>query len=243
MNNKIYNYLQAEINEKKISHAFLVSTNDCEKVKEQISQIMIKNGLIPNQKLENNIAVSVIKPENNIIDKNKILELQKFIITKSIINKTKVYFIINAELMNISAFNKLLKVLEEPSENVIGFLITENENAIIPTIKSRCKRFNEMYEDNEQQDFTNIINKFNEIKKMKYLEIINFKNELLKFDKNQITSILKEYKNKILNEQNQIDNLKDLANIYKILDNIISLIKSNVNIELCLDKMIVEMRK
>ena len=44
-----------------------------------------------------------------------------------------------AEKMNIAASNKLLKLIEEPPEKTIFLLITENEDQIINTIKSRCQ--------------------------------------------------------------------------------------------------------
>jgi len=43
------------------------------------------------------------------------------------------------EKMNIAASNKLLKLIEEPPENTILLLVTENEDSIISTIRSRCQ--------------------------------------------------------------------------------------------------------
>ena len=44
-----------------------------------------------------------------------------------------------AEKMNIAAANKLLKLIEEPPAKTLFILITENEDKIIDTIKSRCQ--------------------------------------------------------------------------------------------------------
>jgi DNA polymerase-3 subunit delta' len=44
-----------------------------------------------------------------------------------------------AEKMNIAAANKLLKLIEEPPEKTVFLLITENEEQIIGTIRSRCQ--------------------------------------------------------------------------------------------------------
>ena len=44
-----------------------------------------------------------------------------------------------AEKMNIAASNKLLKLIEEPPNKTIFLLVTENEEQIINTIKSRCQ--------------------------------------------------------------------------------------------------------
>jgi len=51
----------------------------------------------------------------------------------------KVMIIWMAEKMNISAANKLLKLLEEPPEKTLFILCTEDEEQIINTIKSRCQ--------------------------------------------------------------------------------------------------------
>ncbi len=51
----------------------------------------------------------------------------------------KVMLIWMAEKMNIAASNKLLKLIEEPPQKTILLLITEDENQILDTIKSRCQ--------------------------------------------------------------------------------------------------------
>jgi len=243
MNIDFLKFLQNEINENKISHAFLVETNSCEKLLNEIGQTLINNDIVPNQSLETNISISIIRPENNLIDKNKILDLQKFIMTKSVIKKYKIYIIINSELMNLSSFNKLLKILEEPTDNVIGFLLTENTNLIISTIRSRCKKFKKYYEIVSTDNNIEIVNKLLNFKNLKFTDIIELKKQILQNDKYEIINIISIFKTKLIQNYKSIDELKELAKNYKILDNIIDLIKSNVNTELCLDKMFIEMRK
>lgn len=51
----------------------------------------------------------------------------------------KVMLIWMAEKMNIAASNKLLKLIEEPPEKTLVLLITEDEDKILDTIKSRCQ--------------------------------------------------------------------------------------------------------
>jgi DNA polymerase-3 subunit delta' len=51
----------------------------------------------------------------------------------------KIMIVWMAETMNVSASNKLLKMLEEPEEKTLFILITENESRIIQTIRSRCQ--------------------------------------------------------------------------------------------------------
>jgi DNA polymerase-3 subunit delta' len=54
----------------------------------------------------------------------------------------KVMIIWMAEKMNIAASNKLLKLIEEPPSKTIFLLVTEDEEQIINTIKSRCQALN-----------------------------------------------------------------------------------------------------
>ena len=52
----------------------------------------------------------------------------------------KLYVVDEAEKMNVQAQNALLKTLEEPPEYVVILLLTENEEAFLPTILSRAVR-------------------------------------------------------------------------------------------------------
>lgn len=61
---------------------------------------------------------------------------------KNVITKYKCVIINNCELITPEGANSLLKVIEEPEENVIFFLITSNENKLLPTIRSRTQKIN-----------------------------------------------------------------------------------------------------
>jgi len=66
-------------------------------------------------------------------------EIVKKLVLKSYEGGYKVMIIWMAEKMNISASNKLLKLIEEPPEKTLFLLIAENEEQIIKTILSRCQ--------------------------------------------------------------------------------------------------------
>ena len=53
----------------------------------------------------------------------------------------KIYIIDEVHMLSTSAFNALLKTLEEPPEHVKFILATTEPNKILPTILSRCQRF------------------------------------------------------------------------------------------------------
>jgi len=55
--------------------------------------------------------------------------------------KTKVYIIDEAHMLSKSAFNALLKTLEEPPENVMFILATTESDKLPITVRSRCQRF------------------------------------------------------------------------------------------------------
>ena len=55
--------------------------------------------------------------------------------------KYKVYIIDEVHMMTTNAFNALLKTIEEPPSHVIFILATTEPHNIIPTILSRCQRY------------------------------------------------------------------------------------------------------
>ena len=65
-------------------------------------------------------------------------QINNDIVIKPYSSKHKVYIIPDAEIMTAQAQNALLKTLEEPPEYAIILLLTENEQALLPTIRSRC---------------------------------------------------------------------------------------------------------
>lgn len=66
-------------------------------------------------------------------------EILKSLSLKSYEGGYKVMIIWMADKLNIAASNKLLKLLEEPTDKTLFILITENEEDIIQTIRSRCQ--------------------------------------------------------------------------------------------------------
>ena len=66
-------------------------------------------------------------------------EILKSLALKSYEGGYKIMIVWMADKMNIAASNKLLKLLEEPPEQTLFILISENEENIIQTIRSRCQ--------------------------------------------------------------------------------------------------------
>jgi len=54
--------------------------------------------------------------------------------------KCKVLIIYEAEYLSTEASNRLLKILEEPPQNIVWLLLSAEEPRLLPTIISRCQR-------------------------------------------------------------------------------------------------------
>ena len=69
-------------------------------------------------------------------------EILKALSLKAYEGGHKIMIVWMADKMNISASNKLLKLLEEPTDKTVFILISENEEDLLPTIRSRCQILN-----------------------------------------------------------------------------------------------------
>src|SRR5262245_34902961 len=58
---------------------------------------------------------------------------------KSVLGVGKVFVVEEADLMNASAQNTLLKTLEEPEGRTLIILLTDQSDSLLPTIRSRCQ--------------------------------------------------------------------------------------------------------
>jgi DNA polymerase-3 subunit gamma/tau len=83
----------------------------------------------------------------------------------------KIYIIDEVHMLSISAFNALLKILEEPPDHVKFIFATTEPNKVIATIQSRCQRF----------DFGNISAKLiaNQLKNILEQEKIKYEPDLV----------------------------------------------------------------
>lgn len=135
-NESIKNTLEKSIKTNQITHSYLMigipGIGKKLLAKEYAKVILGSNDII------NNPDFLCIEPDGNSIKIDQIRNLQKEIQEKPIISNKKVYIIDDADLMTKEAQNCLLKTLEEPPEFAVIILIGSNENAFLPTIKSRC---------------------------------------------------------------------------------------------------------
>jgi DNA polymerase III subunit delta' len=95
--------------------------------------------LIQNRSNPNFILIDV-KDERKNIDIDQIRNLISTLNKSSFNSKPRFILIDNIELLNINSVNALLKILEEPNDN-INFILINNNKKVLPTLKSRCLNF------------------------------------------------------------------------------------------------------
>lgn len=88
---------------------------------------------------KNHPDVHWIEPEGQSIKREQIDDLQKEFKYSGLESNRKVYIIKAADTLTLNAANRILKFLEEPNKETTAIMLTENSQAIIPTIRSRCQ--------------------------------------------------------------------------------------------------------
>lgn len=146
-NKKIADFLQFSLKNATFGHAYcLVGVSQTGK--RTLSKILAAQILDTTvEKLSvNSDFVYVERLEDEKTEKKKkeisveqVRQLRDKVFQSSWGNGYKVAVIDEAELLNEESGNALLKVLEEPPAKSIIFLLTENDNLLLPTVQSRCQ--------------------------------------------------------------------------------------------------------
>ena len=97
--------------------------------------------------------LKIINPTNNIIKKEQLIELQQLFLVKPTLGNKMVYIINGADKLHASSANTILKFLEEPNEDIVAILLTDNLAKVLPTIKSRCQNLIFM---NKKEEFVGL---------------------------------------------------------------------------------------
>lgn len=255
-----------------MAHAFLLETNDANKCFVDLKKL-IKNICCPFEfeddckndcnicnliDHENLPSLIIIDPDGQNIKKNQILSMMESFSTKPVFTKFNIYVIREADRLNASSANTILKFLEEPEDNILGFFITNNRENVISTVRSRCQIISCVYSFDA---FKNLDEEYLDNVKL-YLNAIYKNDDDLLYNK---THMVKLYSDRICFEKffntmlyylrdcidserlDKIEMVKNVSfsNLIKIIlevEVIIKYIKSNVNIDLILDKFVIEMR-
>jgi DNA polymerase-3 subunit delta' len=106
--------------------------------------------------------------EKKSIDVGQIREMINYTNKSTFNNMARFILIDNVENLNKNSVNALLKIIEEPNENVFFILINNSEKNILPTLKSRCLIFKISLTFNESLNISNLILEKN------VLEFVNY---------------------------------------------------------------------
>lgn len=258
--------------ENKLSHAYLIETNNLDKCYEDLIEVikminckdeftsncdkcnicnLINQGFLP--------SLVVIEASGASIKKEQVLELKRMFSTVPIYTKNNIYVIKMAEKLNGASANTMLKFLEEPEDNIIGFFITLNSNNVLTTIKSRCEVIKNFYDKDLSINTENNLKYDVAIEYLYKLEVE--KKKLIMYNRDVILNKFNEredikeifkiilYIYESLLKGEVIPKLESLVNIdknilYKRINKVtqvLEVIDSNVNIELLLDKYVIEL--
>lgn len=276
----IYNTLVNQNINNKLSHAYLIdasgNANAINIVKDFCKFLMCPKKIVDKccddtcdicYNFDNSLCneFKLIDSDGLWIKKEQILDLQNDFSKKSTEGLKKIYVITEAAKLNQSSANTLLKFLEEPDDNIIAFLITNNVNLVLETIKSRCqfiklnanvldglekidnidKLFEFAYFLEEKGNRTIIYEKE---KWLNYFSnrndcynalnvLVNVYNLILKYKLGYLTNIDEDYRS-------FFDKIVSLNTVDKLVSKLLSLVKycddvkKNVNINLLIDNLI-----
>ena len=96
---------------------------------------------------ENSPDILKIAPEKGVIKVDMIRQVNGFLNKKSYEGSYKVVVIYDADKMNVSAQNALLKPLEEPPVTTCFLLLCSSDYGLLPTVISRCQSVRLMPQD------------------------------------------------------------------------------------------------
>ena len=281
-NNKLIEIYQ-KYHEGRLAHAYLLETNNIPKLIEDLKELIkaincpedykekCNNCNLCNLITKNNLPSFItIEPDGTSIKKSQIEDLKISFETKPIYSKYNTYIIKNAEKLNSSSANAMLKFVEEPTDGIIGFFITNNKDVIIPTIKSRCQALVITYESDNLLDQLNITKEELEeyltiikdyLTRINKNELINHKDLILSklSERKEIETLFKIifeiYYNYFLKNLNKSYNEellktfqlkkqnKEIITKLNIITKFLQDLSYNVNMELLLDKFVIEMRE
>jgi len=276
------NELVKRYRENKLSHAYLIETNNYDLALQDL-KAFIKIINCPHKYNENccecnlcnlinkdNLpSLKLIEPDGASIKKGQMEELKESFASIPIYSKYNIYVIKNAEKLNSSSANSMLKFIEEPTDGIIGFFLTNNKDVMIDTIKSRCQTLALKYENKDllaslginEEEYNNYIETIKiYLKKIDNNDLINHKNELLTIypERKDISNIFQiifqiYYENFL--KQNNKKYQENIVKIYEIntknakliikmniISKFIQDLSYNVSMEQALDKFVIEMR-
>lgn len=257
-------YIDGIIENNKVSHAYLIEVNNYEEdlqyIYSFIKMILCNlkyekldhsdNPIIHQIDSGNYPDISIISSDTSVINKSLITNLQKEFSNKSLLDGKRIYIIKEAEKLNGFSANTILKFLEEPEDDIIAFLVTDNRYHVIETILSRCqvlslKEDKISYElDDNIIDFLDCILHPNQffLRYNYYIKEVFVEKSILKEQLSFVENILLSYlegnlsSDEIVTMLSSIEN-KDIIRILSIIEDEIPKLDFNLNFKLWIDSL------
>ncbi len=263
--------------EDKLAHAFLLETNNSEKCYKDVLEL-VKTLDCPHEYKEdcpencnlcslvdslNLPSLIVINSEGMTINKEQILVLQERFATKPVYARFNIYIINDCDRLNLAAANTMLKFLEEPTDDIIGFFITTNKENVISTIKSRCQIMRVDYDkvsdfNSESSEFIRYLNSifkddYDELylERKDFIELVGDRKGLEEAF-GVLETELVNYNFVLLGSDRECTiknepfikniNLKNISKVIELVRKVLLMLRNNVNIDLILDVFYFEMR-
>lgn len=253
-----FNFIEKEIDNNRISHAYLIETNNYAGtdmlIKEFLKYLLCKdkrtnqscNCKICNL-IDNNSYPDIenIYADGNYIKKEQLIKVQDNFRNKSNYDNKQIYIIWDAERLNSSSANTMLKFLEEPEDGIVAILVATNRYKVIETIVSRCQVLSlnattdNKLSDNEQSicdilfSFNNLFCNYDNLLSLIPDRVIA--KDCLKSIESAVFDWVKAKKNSYGLSLNQ------LINIIDILEKTLNKLEYNVNYKLAIDNLLTDM--
>ena len=207
-------------NKNKLVQAYLFISEDkiflLDYAKAFAKKIISDNDNNINKMIDSNTypELKIINPVNNNIKKEELILLQQDFFVKPTLGKKLVYIINGADKLNMASANTILKFLEEPNDDVVAILLSDNLSKVLPTIKSRCQvlmmkndiktnnindlyefyKFNKLEEEYSLEDYNNqvnnVLNFINLLEKLGINTFSHFKDDIFEVFKTKEDFIL-----------------------------------------------------
>ena len=261
-----YSIIENIILNNKVSHALLFEVDNCNDFLPSLKKIVKLILCSKKNKCFNNLNCDecnicklidddnypdfkIISTDSNWIKKQQLVDLKEDFSNKSLLNNKKIYVIFEADKLNASSSNSLLKFLEEPEDDIIAILLTTNRYLLLDTIISRCQVYNFKKSDfSVNNDYIDKIEDFLDIVISNKNLFINYKYlfEEVFIDKQNSIVLLSEIEKYLLsflnynNECNLSRKLKDydlnkIVILVKIIEYYKQKLEFNVNFKIWLD--------
>ena len=258
------NYIDSLVINNKISHAYLIEVDnydeDLKYIYDFIKMILINckyedldsnNDIVKLVDSNNYPDIRVISTETSNIKKNQLIELQDEYKNKSLLDNKRIYIILEAEKLNDSAANTMLKFLEEPEDDIIAFLVTNNRYHVINTLLSRCQILSikeDSFDIEIDDTFMDLLNvlinprnffiNYNDFSTNIFIDKFVTKNLFIKVENIILNYLEAKYTSKKFNEDifTILDKKseKDLLNMISILEDELQKLEFNVNLKIWL---------